>query len=439
MEDITTTTPEPQAEAKRKPGRPPSNPIASGERRMTDGVRVYQSRKGPRYQVRVNALDPTTHKTRSVWKTFRTIAEARAERSRLNVDREEGRLVFGSSTTVAEWATSRAEGCQKKATSKRRYLQYAERVGNHFGDLKLQALSARSIERFRDALTAEGLAVSTRLGVLTWFNGTLKNAVGQKVLKSNPFAGVELPKPPEKGESGKKDTLSAADIADLLEILRDEEEFWLPTALLAYTGLRRGEMLAVQWRHINLDAATLKVEGTVQALSDGLVIGPPKTKRSLRTIALNASLVAELRSHKARQAELGLQLGSPQTDEWFVFPVAAKFTTPRNPAVFGVGLKWRLRNTRFKELTPHCLRHSHASLLLRARLSIKLVAARLGDTELEVLRTYAHLLEGDAASAAQEFAAQIEAVAKCGKNLPGAPVEGAEPPAKLLLLNTIGR
>ena len=84
----------------------------------------------------------------------------------------------------------------------------------------------------------------------------------------------------------------------------------LPVVSLALaTGMRRGELLGLQWGDIDLDAGTLRVERSVEETKAGLRLKPPKTKRGRRNITLPSEAVAMLRAHKVRQMEIRLALG----------------------------------------------------------------------------------------------------------------------------------
>ncbi len=397
---------------------------------MRDGIRERMGFDGKvTYQVKVAGTDPKTGKQRAVWRTFERKADAEARRDRLRVDREEGRLVFPASTTVAEWLTSYVAAKQTAATTRERYENLAAHVVDVLGTIKLQALTARDVERFRDALAREpyNYAPGTRRSAFVLLKAALARAVAQGALKLNPADGVEIPGVPE-GET--KSVLAPEDIGNLLRVLAGSD-FWLPTAVLAYTGLRRGELCALRWRSIDVEAATLHVGGTVQRTKkNGLVIEAPKTTRSRRTIPIDAGLVTELRRHKAEQAAIGLQLGLAQTEDWLLFPMAPdRPTHPRTPNGFAQALARRLEKTRFAGVTPHDLRHAHGSALLADGESPKLVAQRLGHSVVELLKTYAHVLDRQAAAAADKFAAKV---AGGGNGVPGAPGAEQECTVKLL-------
>ena len=79
--------------------------------------------------------------------------------------------------------------------------------------------------------------------------------------------------------------------------------------LLATTGMRRGEVLGLRWSDVDVDAGNLSVEQTLTAPNRQLILGPPKTAKSRRRIALDPRSIDALRRHKRRQNEERLQMG----------------------------------------------------------------------------------------------------------------------------------
>jgi integrase len=158
----------------------------------------------------------------------------------------------------------------------------------------------------------------------------------------------------------------------------------------------------VTLRCLDLDGARLEV---VEQLHPDLTFGPPKNKRSERTIALDPETVEALLRHRAAQVLARDFAGSAYEDGDLVFanalghPMRAKslddwFKPHRNAATISTG-------------TPNILRHTHATILLTEGVPLHIVAARLGDDLKTVLRTYAHLLPQGDESAAQTMAAQL--------------------------------
>lgn len=166
---------------------------------------------------------------------------------------------------------------------------------------------------------------------------------------------------------------------------------------------RRGEILALCWSDIDLDARVLTVHSSLSSPIKGK--GPqftePKTSKSRRTIALPDQTIAELKAHRSRQGAQRLLLGSAYRDDGLVFAEADG--TPFNPnKISSRWLEFRREskvNARF-----HDLRHTHATLLLKDGIPLKVVSDRLGhSTAVLTLDTYGHVLPGMDAAAAERF------------------------------------
>ncbi|HME77105.1 MAG TPA: site-specific integrase [Mycobacterium sp.] len=152
--------------------------------------------------------------------------------------------------------------------------------------------------------------------------------------------------------------------------------------LIALTGLRRGEALALRWDRVNLDAAELKVQDTLGRIGKELVIDEAKTERSRRPVPLSPSLVAMLRRHKAAQNAERLAAGDQWEDHGLVFTTALGHKIePRNllrtievaakkAGVTGIGV--------------HTLRHSAATDWLNSGVNIKAVADLLGHSSIAI-------------------------------------------------------
>ena len=168
-----------------------------------------------------------------------------------------------------------------------------------------------------------------------------------------------------------------------------------PAVLLAVAcGLRRGEIVALKWRNVDLDTATITVTEATVPLRRATHTGATKSGRT-RTITMPALVAAELRQHRLAMAERLLALGDRLSGEHHV--VAHENGRPVNPMVLTA---WCRR--RFGKL--HGLRHTHASQLLDAGVNIKTVASRLGHGSTALtLSTYAHLLPGADQDAAQRI------------------------------------
>jgi integrase len=130
-------------------------------------------------------------------------------------------------------------------------------------------------------------------------------AVETETLSRN-VASVISPPPVEAEEV---EILTAAEIAVVLDKLAGHHLFAIAAVDLA-TGLRRGELLALPWSNVDLDAATLRVERSLEETKAGLRFKPPKTAHGRRTISLPPSTVTALREHRRKQLETRLASAS---------------------------------------------------------------------------------------------------------------------------------
>ena len=115
----------------------------------------------------------------------------------------------------------------------------------------------------------------------------------------NPVSATKAPPDPDH-------EVQPAPVEAVLGMMRlaADEEDWVYSALhmLVYTGVRRGELLALCWDHVELDSGEVRIAYSLGRRSKGLIRKKPKTARSIRTINLDARTVDVMRQHEARQA-----------------------------------------------------------------------------------------------------------------------------------------
>jgi integrase len=179
---------------------------------------------------------------------------------------------------------------------------------------------------------------------------------------------------------------------------------WHPIFHLAlYTGMRRGEILGLRWKDVDLDLAVLYITQAMQQLDDGRIIfEEPKTAKSRRSVALSPAAAIALRSHRERQEADFMMLGRPFTPETLVFE-RVDGTTPVPDSVTHAFTKYA-RKAGVNGMHLHNLRHTHASLMLKAGVHPKIVSERLGHSSVAfTLDTYSHVMPGLQEAAALKF------------------------------------
>jgi integrase len=197
------------------------------------------------------------------------------------------------------------------------------------------------------------------------------------------------------GRSGPREEVqivSKAQIGDLVAKLKGRA-LYTKVAIALFCGLRRGELLGLQWRDVDFDTKTLRVERALEQVGAVVKIKQPKTAAGKRIISLPDIACDALREHRREQLELRLKLGLGKLDaEAFMF--ANLDGSPHRPA--SLTNQWRetARAIGMPDITWHSLRHSHASMLISAGMDVVQISKRLGHSSPNVtLGTYAHMFK----------------------------------------------
>ena len=345
-----------------------------------------------RWRIRVElARDPVRGRRRkrtfTVRGTKREAQRALTEALRL---RDQGIDIAPSRITVAEyldrWLGDYAEPNVAPSTLVR-YRQVCRRLSGQIGALRLQALRPAHIQAAYSRLREDGLASRTVLHHHRVLKEALRHAVGWQLLERSPADAVSAPRP----ERTEMRALDADDVKRVVDACDDDDMRRLVFVAVS-TGLRLGELLGLRWGDVDLEARTASVRRTSQYLGpEGVQLRAPKTARSRRTISLSPSTVDVLREHRVAQNERRLSRGSSYDDQGIVFAAAdgglvAPYTA--SGAFRKVVRRLGLTGVRF-----HDLRHTSATLALKAGVPAKVVSERLGHASVAfTLDRYADVL-----------------------------------------------
>ncbi len=186
----------------------------------------------------------------------------------------------------------------------------------------------------------------------------------------------------------------------------DANQRWKPLwELAAGTGMRRGELLALRWSDIDLEARVARVERSVTHLGTGRTYGTPKNHER-REVALDSHLVSTLRSWRKQQISERLSLGGSYLDEDLVF--TWQEGRPVHPDYVTSTFRRLTSESGLPALKFHELRHTHATLLLREGVPVHVVAKRLGHKDPSVtLNVYADAIPDDDDRAVDTFAKAV--------------------------------
>lgn len=246
-----------------------------------------------------------------------------------------------------------------------------------------------------------GLSERTILHYHRLLKQVLKQAVAWGMLEHNPCDRVRAPSPVKK----EMQIITAEQLLELLEICRGSK-YYIPILLAATTGMRRGEICALHWDQVDFDKSTITVQYSLEEVGRALGLKSCKNDSSRRTIEIDEQTMSVLAEHKRRQDELWKRMGVVPGRRLVCTDEDGGFIRPKNltTAFREIVNKHNLPAIRF-----HDLRHTHASLLIDAGVSIISVSARLGHSQTSTtMNTYGHRLPGSGKETAVVFAKVLD-------------------------------
>lgn len=378
---------------------------------MTGHIR----RRGARsWELKFDAgTDPVTRKRRIRYSSFKgTKREADIELARLVSANAAGEGVDPSKATVAEfcerWERDWASVNVGLKTLERYQQILRLNVVPHIGAVHMQKLRPVHLSELYAKLQREGGKEGRALSARSvgHVHRVLHRAFGHAaqwgIIQQNVVSLVSPPPVPH----GEIEIMSPEQVQTVLRKLRGRSIYMIATLAFA-TGMRRGEILALRWKDVNLDSAKLRVEQSLEQTKKGLRFKSPKTKHGRRTISLPTSIVAELRAHWRAQQEKRLALGLGKAPE-----DALVFATwdgaVRSPMALTQEWISVVNKLRLPKVTLHSLRHTHASQLISSGMDILTISRRLGHSSPTVtLGVYGHLISNTDDRAAQIIEAAL--------------------------------
>jgi len=301
-----------------------------------------------------------------------------------------------------EWYQRKVDAGTYRRASLIDYRNHLENyIKPQLGSWKIHAVDIENIEK---AAAEWGKRVSPKMvnKVLTSLTAIFALAKRYKFIKDNPAKEAERMKIATENEEDIEVTpdkvYTKTEVKKLLDSTepgsRDRSLLMVP----ALTGLRIGEVLALTWPAIDLKAGRLEVRFNLADSDKGqpLMLQPPKTKSSRRSVPLPPELTRELKIWK---------LKCPRSEQDLVF--AREDGKPYHRNAASDALDRAIKKAEIKRLTPHGLRHSFASLLLADGVPVPEVSALLGHKDSYVTwKVYAHFVKKES-SAVQNLAASI--------------------------------
>jgi integrase len=350
----------------------------------------------------IDVRDPETNKRKRRWHSFAgTQRQAQIERARLITKLQDGTAIEPSRMTVAAFLERWIEHMQGQV-SPRSHERYAElcrkNIAPLLGGLTLAKLQPAHISTaYAKALTSGrrdgqgGLSPRTVTHMHRVLREALQQAVRWQMLARNPADAVKPPRVERKQMS----VLDTDATAELITAARGSS-LAVPILFGVLCGLRRGEIVALRWRNVDLERGQLSVVASTEQTDAGCREKEPKSGRG-RTVALAPLMVEELRGHRLRQAEGLLALGVRLTDDHHV--VAREDGQALQPRSLTHAFVKFVRQHGL-QIRLHDLRHTHATHMLASGVHPKIAQERLGHSSVGItLDLSSHVLPGMQAEA----------------------------------------
>jgi integrase len=368
-------------------------------------------------------------------KTRRAVHDALNRAARAAQD---GELIADERQTVAQfltrWLADVASARVRPLTFRSYENAVSRHIVPHLGHRRLSQLMPEHVQAWLSALERAGVSGARRVYLRSMLRNALNTALRWRLVVRNAAALVDAPRATPREFRA----LTPEEAQRLLKAVVDTPLAGLVTVGLS-CGLRRGEMLGLQWKDIDLDGGTLevrralqrfggdgatrrpllkqrvdikralkeddlpaaertdlqaklvKVTGELRAIKTSLHLVEPKSARSRRTIALPTVAVKALKSHRVRQLEARLAAGEDWKDRGFVF--TSSIGTPIEPRRITREFRTLLTGAGLPPIRLHDLRHSCATLLLAQGVSPRVVMETLGHSQVSLtLNTYSHVL-----------------------------------------------
>jgi integrase len=353
-------------------------------------------RKDGLYMARYTLETSTGAKRKTIYAKTRTEAAQKLTEALANAQRgitaDAGALTVGA--FVERWLEDSVRGAVRQSTYRRDESLCRVHLVPGLGKTKLKTLNAADVQRFYRAKLDSGLSSATVHKLHVVLHKALKQAVRWGLPPRNVVDDVDAPNI-QKHEVTPLTREEARRLLDTAK--RDRLEALYVVAV--QSGLRQGELLALRWEDVDLEARTVQVRRTLTRDGGKLAVGPTKTSKGRRTVKLTRDATEALQDHLKRQlAEI-----DKVDDIWQENGLV--FCTGKGTLINPTNLRRRsfaplLQRAGLPPMTFHQLRHTAATILLLKNVNPKVVSEMLGHGNIAItFDTYSHVLPNMQSSA----------------------------------------
>ncbi|HAP4810320.1 site-specific integrase [Enterococcus faecalis] len=349
-------------------------------------------------------IDPLTGKSkRTTRRGFKTQKEAKLALAQLQIEIDRGKFVkqdYSLFKDVYELWYAQYINTVKPSSAQRIKYYFDKQILPAFGELKLTKISPSYCQK----VVNEWSKKYKRFDSMKMYTSKIfEFAITQNLLSMNPMKRIIMPKRQREIKTKEdQNFLDKDQLQEFLTLAKQKESMQYYTAfhLLAYTGMRKSELAALNWSDINWNANTISINKNVSYTSGQRIITTTKTTSSDRTISIDEITLNILKKWKLEQKKELLSRGFiVQKDEKQLI-----FSNPSNKIMSPNVLWEKLKTYKNFSISPHGFRHTHASLLFESGATIKQVQERLGHSNINTtLNIYTHVTKNAEKDVANKF------------------------------------
>ena len=276
----------------------------------------------------------------------------------------------------------------RKTTMKQKEYVMNDKVLPYFGSTPINEITAPMIRKWQGEMMEKGFKPTYLKTIHNQLSAILNYAVNFYDLRSNPCRKAGSM---GKSRADERPYWTLEEFQKFSDAIMDKQDSWVAFQILFWTGMRLGELLALQVKDVNFEEGTITVDESLARIDGEDLITAPKTESSIRVITIHKELQETIKEYISTfyRAKSGTRLFAGRTKSFF------EHEMERGIKLSGV-----------KKITVHCTRHSHASMLVQMGFSPVEIAKRLGHGKVTTtIETYCH----------QSMDAQIKIADRLGK------------------------
>ena len=373
----------------------------------------YQNTKGTFFKVRgYLGEDPLTGKQVNINKGgFNTKKEANNYLRKAILDLENSKYLVVKKEKKNTYQEAYEEWIEiyrnnvKESTLHKTMVVFRDHILPKFGKYKIDLISINSLQKQAYEWHSK---YKNYKKMINYTFAVFNYAFRMGYISSNPKDKFIMPKKVQEQQDDDLKYYTREELITLFKYLEKDatNEWFTFFRLLAYTGIRKGECLALTWNDIDFKNNTLTVNKTISVgLNNKQIIQDPKSFNSFRTISIDTNTMTKLKKWKTEQASMLLKFGhNSMNKNQLLFSTASrnKMYTLSKPRTI---LKKVCDKNNFKFIHIHGFRHTHASLLFESGVTMESVKERLGHSDIQTtVNIYTHITQKNKDKTAKKFA-----------------------------------